>query len=121
MAKIADFGLSRRMVSKYNYAMPHKWQLNFPWRFTAPELVARLQNDWGEPTIQADIWSYGVFIFEILSYGTRPFKQIENKQEVNIIYIAIWKPDSGWKFHFWIGWVESLIGICFFRSVKTAF
>ena len=82
MAKIADFGLSRRMVSKYNYAMPHKWQLNFPWRFTAPELVARLQNDWGEPTIQADIWSYGVFIFEILSYGTRPFKQIENKQEV---------------------------------------
>ena len=91
MAKIADFGLSRRMVSKYNYAMPHKWQLNFPWRFTAPELVARLQNDWGEPTIQADIWSYGVFIFEILSYGTRPFKQIENKQEVNTLTTGIMK------------------------------
>ena len=87
MAKIADFGLSRRMVSKYNYAMPSKWQLNFPWRFTAPELVARSQQ-YGDPTIKADIWSYGVFIFEILSFATRPFKKIENKQEVNFVHFV---------------------------------
>jgi len=63
-AKVADFGLSVG-----SQTLLEKKRLNVGTRWTAPEA---LQNDnWSE---KSDVWSYGVLLFEIYSYGEqRPY------------------------------------------------
>jgi len=71
IAKVADFGLSAS-----SYSLKSKVELSrmeFATRWTAPEA---LQNDhWSE---KSDVWSFGILLFEIFTYGQRPYSDISD-------------------------------------------
>lgn len=48
-----------------------------PVRWTAPEAIA-----FRKFTSASDVWSYGVVMWEIISYGKMPYENMLNNQEV---------------------------------------
>lgn len=65
-AKIADFGLSRRLDNYLYYIKSHDDPM--PWRWMAPEALKRFK--FNEKT---DVWSYGVTLWEMYSLGNVPY------------------------------------------------
>ncbi|XP_038291173.1 tyrosine-protein kinase Blk isoform X3 [Canis lupus familiaris] len=62
--KIADFGLARIIDSEYTAQEGAK----FPIKWTAPEAI-----HFGVFTIKADVWSFGILLMEIVTYGRVPY------------------------------------------------
>lgn len=54
-----------------------------PIRWTAPEAIA-----YRKFTSASDVWSYGITMWEVISYGERPYWEMSN-QDVSIIRIHI--------------------------------
>jgi serine/threonine protein kinase len=74
--KIADFGLSRETSDgddRNYYRM--KTNRPLPLRWTAPEVVTKLSY-----SVRSDVYAFGVFVFEVYSFGAFPFAQIKNDQ-----------------------------------------
>jgi serine/threonine protein kinase len=74
--KIADFGLSRETSDgddRNYYRM--KTNRPLPLRWTAPEVVTKLLY-----SVRSDVYAFGVFVFEVYSFGAFPFAQIKNDQ-----------------------------------------
>lgn len=72
--KIADFGLARIIENDeriYNAKAGGK----FPIKWTAPE--AALYNRF---TIKSDVWSFGILLFEIITYGASPYPGMSNNE-----------------------------------------
>ena len=66
--KIADFGLARLIVDdEYNARQGTK----FPIKWTAPEAA-----NYGRFTIKSDVWSFGIFLSEVLTKGKIPYPGI---------------------------------------------
>ena len=66
VAKVADFGLSKNF---YEYATYEKSErLLVPWRWMALQYLTR-----GYFTLNSDVWSFGVLVWEILSLGRVPY------------------------------------------------
>ncbi len=63
-AKIADFGLSRRMYN-YDRCVKAGEELS-PWRWMAPESLKYFRF-----TEKSDVWSFGVLLWEIYSLGNQ--------------------------------------------------
>ena len=81
IAKIADFGLSRIIATgDYEQKKLSKYESKFPVRFTAPETVL----DPSKQSTEGDVWSFGILIYEILSYGKRPFSEVPLEEVKNI-------------------------------------
>ncbi|XP_033636995.1 inactive tyrosine-protein kinase transmembrane receptor ROR1-like [Asterias rubens] len=76
--KIADFGLSRDIYSADYYHM--QAQVLLPIRWMAPEAVM-----FGRFSVESDIWSYGVVVWEIYSYGLQPFYGYNNQEVIDMI------------------------------------
>ncbi|XP_046877200.1 tyrosine-protein kinase Blk isoform X3 [Hypomesus transpacificus] len=62
--KIADFGLARIIETEYIAQEGAK----FPIKWTAPEAI-----NFGTFTIKSDIWSFGILLTEIVTYGRIPY------------------------------------------------
>jgi len=45
-----------------------------PIRWTAPEAVA-----YGKFSSASDVWSYGILMWEVMSYGERPYWEMSNQ------------------------------------------
>ncbi|GFN92404.1 guanylate cyclase [Plakobranchus ocellatus] len=73
--KIADFGLARHVSSTDYYRFSRKGML--PVRWTAPEALRD-----GIYSVKSDIWSYGVLVFEIVTFGSFPYQGLSNRQVV---------------------------------------
>uniref|UniRef100_A0A915ETA2 Tyrosine-protein kinase n=1 Tax=Echinococcus canadensis TaxID=519352 RepID=A0A915ETA2_9CEST len=74
--KVADFGLTLISgVDQINVADA------FPVRWTAPEvLIHRLR-----PTTKSDVWSFGILMFEVLTYGQTPYEEYTCEQVRELI------------------------------------
>lgn len=69
--KVADFGLSRAVEDFYEAHEGAK----FPIKWTAPE--ACLKNQF---SIKSDVWSFGILLTELVTYGRVPYAGMNNKQ-----------------------------------------
>ena len=68
LAKIADFGLSKRFYDNVKYSKESR--LYVPWKWMALEYLV---NDYF--TLTSDVWSFGVLFWELLSFGRTPYGQ----------------------------------------------
>ncbi|KFQ46457.1 Tyrosine-protein kinase HCK, partial [Nestor notabilis] len=65
LCKIADFGLAR-VIEDDEYTA--REGAKFPIKWTAPEAI-----NYGSFTIKSDIWSFGILLTEIITYGRMPY------------------------------------------------
>merc|ERR1719158_678185 len=71
--KLADFGMTRPMFESDYYRFSRRGML--PVRWMSPESLAD-----GIFTPMSDVWSYGVLLYEIITFGSFPFQGLSNNQ-----------------------------------------
>ncbi|KAJ7421278.1 Tyrosine-protein kinase Blk [Willisornis vidua] len=71
--KIADFGLARVIENEYLAQEGAK----FPIKWTAPEAI-----NYGVFTIKSDVWSFGILLTEIITYGRTPYPGMTNPEVI---------------------------------------
>ncbi|CAG2060043.1 unnamed protein product, partial [Timema podura] len=71
--KIADFGMSRDIYTCDYYKIGGSRLL--PVRWMSPESVL-----YGRFTLESDVWSYGVVLWEIYSMGKQPYYGHSNEE-----------------------------------------
>ncbi|XP_029001744.1 ephrin type-B receptor 3-like isoform X5 [Betta splendens] len=81
MCKVSDFGLSRFLEDDptdptYTSSLGGK----IPIRWTAPEAIA-----YRKFTSASDVWSYGIVMWEVMSYGERPYWDMSNQDVINAV------------------------------------
>ncbi|XP_061592924.1 ephrin type-B receptor 2-like isoform X2 [Cololabis saira] len=81
VSKVSDFGLSRFLEDDtsdptYTSALGGK----IPIRWTAPEAI-----QYRKFTSSSDCWSYGIVMWEVTSYGERPYWDMSNQDVINAI------------------------------------
>ncbi|MBN3306939.1 EPHB4 protein, partial [Amia calva] len=81
VCKVSDFGLSRSLQESsadptYTSTLGGK----IPIRWTAPEAIA-----FRKFTSASDAWSYGIVMWEVMSYGERPYWDMSNQDVINAI------------------------------------
>ncbi|KAG8011039.1 Ephrin type-A receptor 7 [Nibea albiflora] len=101
VCKVSDFGLSRvidddpeavytttgKMQDVMNLIFTPATHLNFteqggkiPVRWTAPEAI-----QYRKFTSASDVWSYGIVMWEVMSYGERPYWDMSNQDVIKAI------------------------------------
>jgi fyn-related kinase len=73
ICKVGDFGLSRVLENEDEYTA--KEGAKFPIKWTAPE--AALMNKF---SIKSDVWSFGVLVTELVTYGRIPYPGMTNAE-----------------------------------------
>ncbi|KAF3848878.1 hypothetical protein F7725_015375 [Dissostichus mawsoni] len=87
VSKVSDFGLSRVLEddaeaayttrsSRYIFSKGGK----IPIRWTAPEAIA-----YRKFTSASDVWSYGIVMWEVMSYGERPYWEMSNQDVIKAV------------------------------------
>uniref|UniRef100_A0A8D0HUC7 Tyrosine-protein kinase n=1 Tax=Sphenodon punctatus TaxID=8508 RepID=A0A8D0HUC7_SPHPU len=81
--KIADFGLARIIENEYFAQEGAK----FPIKWTAPEAIS-----YGVFTIKSDVWSFGVLLTEIITYGRIPYPGMTNPEVIRNLELGYRMP-----------------------------
>ncbi|CAL9695568.1 unnamed protein product [Knipowitschia caucasica] len=76
--KISDLGLSREIYSSDYYLIQPKTLL--PIRWMPPESIT-----YGKFTSESDIWSFGVVLWEVFSYGLQPYYGFSNQEVMEMV------------------------------------
>uniref|UniRef100_A0A3Q1JHA5 Ephrin type-B receptor 3 n=1 Tax=Anabas testudineus TaxID=64144 RepID=A0A3Q1JHA5_ANATE len=81
VCKVSDFGLSRFLDDTsadptYTSSLGGK----IPIRWTAPEAIA-----FRKFTSASDVWSYGIVMWEVVSYGERPYWDMSNQDVMTAV------------------------------------
>uniref|UniRef100_A0A8C5N0F3 receptor protein-tyrosine kinase n=1 Tax=Leptobrachium leishanense TaxID=445787 RepID=A0A8C5N0F3_9ANUR len=79
VCKVSDFGLSRVLEDDPEAAYTTRGG-KIPIRWTAPEAIA-----YRKFTSASDVWSYGIVMWEINSYGERPYWEMSNQDVIKAI------------------------------------
>ncbi|XP_062506561.1 uncharacterized protein LOC134183112 isoform X2 [Corticium candelabrum] len=77
--RVADFGLAHTLAEGKDYYRTHK-QLELPVKWMAPESLSHRVF-----TTQSDVWSYGVTIWEVLTFAQVPYSELGNSQVLSYI------------------------------------
>uniref|UniRef100_A0A0X3PTF0 Tyrosine-protein kinase SYK n=1 Tax=Schistocephalus solidus TaxID=70667 RepID=A0A0X3PTF0_SCHSO len=78
-AKISDFGMSKALNfgnDYYRAASAGKW----PLKWYAPECIYYFRFD-----SKSDVWSYGITLWEVFSFGERPYKDMKGAQILSML------------------------------------
>ena len=88
VVKIADFGMSQDIYSTDYYRVGENAML--PVRWMPPEAII-----YGKFTVESDVWSYGVVMWEIFSYAMQPYYGLSNEEVVDRVRrgAVLEKPD----------------------------
>uniref|UniRef100_A0A915E4Y0 Protein kinase domain-containing protein n=1 Tax=Ditylenchus dipsaci TaxID=166011 RepID=A0A915E4Y0_9BILA len=78
--KISDFGMSRRLYSDTEYYRMHDKRTALPVRWLPPECLSS-----GKFTQLSDMWSFGVTLFEVFTYGDVPFGNLSNNEVLSAV------------------------------------
>uniref|UniRef100_A0A1A7YBT9 receptor protein-tyrosine kinase n=1 Tax=Iconisemion striatum TaxID=60296 RepID=A0A1A7YBT9_9TELE len=88
VCKVSDFGLSRVLEDDPEAAYTTREATGsylspggkIPIRWTAPEAIA-----YRKFTTASDVWSYGIVMWEVISYGERPYWEMSNQDVIKAI------------------------------------
>ena len=84
ICKVADFRLARVVVEGMYEA--HNGA-KFPIKWTAPE--AAMYNRF---TIKSDVWSFGILLYELITYGRFPYPGMNNAQVLEALLVGYRMP-----------------------------
>ncbi|XP_036409624.1 ephrin type-A receptor 4b [Megalops cyprinoides] len=79
VCKVSDFGLSRVLEDDPEAAYTTRGG-KIPIRWTSPEAIA-----YRKFTSASDVWSYGIVMWEVMSYGERPYWEMSNQDVIKAI------------------------------------
>ncbi|XP_066297726.1 ephrin type-B receptor 3-like [Branchiostoma lanceolatum] len=79
VCKVSDFGLSRVLGDDPDAAYTTNGG-KIPIRWTSPEAIA-----FRKFTSASDVWSYGVLVWEVMSYGERPYWNWSNQDVIKSV------------------------------------
>ncbi|MGH0142723.1 UNVERIFIED_CONTAM: hypothetical protein FKN15_037144 [Acipenser sinensis] len=79
VCKVSDFGLSR-VIEDDHEAVYSTTGGKIPVRWTAPEAI-----QYRKFTSASDVWSYGIVMWEVMSYGERPYWDMSNQDVIKAI------------------------------------
>ncbi|KAB5533113.1 hypothetical protein PHYPO_G00128040 [Pangasianodon hypophthalmus] len=79
VCKVSDFGLSRVLEDDPDAVYTTRGG-KIPIRWTAPEAIA-----YRKFTSASDVWSYGITMWEVISYGERPYWEMSNQDVIKAI------------------------------------
>lgn len=71
ICKVADFGLARIIKEPYYITTDKK----IPYKWSAPEAISH-----GKFSNKSDIWSFGVLLYEVFTYGGIPYPGFDNQE-----------------------------------------
>ena len=76
--QVADFGFAKMLQKEevFKPDVPGK----FPVRWTAPEAISKQLF-----SIKSDVWSFGVLLTEIITYGSKPYEGLTNAEVVDMV------------------------------------
>lgn len=71
ICKVADFGLARVIKEPFYITEDKK----IPYKWSAPEAISH-----GKFSNKSDVWSFGVLLYEIITYGSIPYPAFSNQE-----------------------------------------
>ncbi|XP_051887383.1 tyrosine-protein kinase SRK3-like [Pristis pectinata] len=74
--KIADFGLAR-FIKDDTYVSQ---STTIPYKWTAPEAIEH-----GYFSVKSDVWSFGILLYEVVTYGKTPYPGMNNQEVVSMV------------------------------------
>ncbi|XP_053742946.1 tyrosine-protein kinase SRK2 [Synchiropus splendidus] len=77
ICKVADFGLARVFMKENENVYEAREGTKFPVKWTAPEAIHN-----NKFTIKSDVWSFGILLYEIMTFGQMPYPTMTNYQVV---------------------------------------
>ncbi|XP_029451095.1 tyrosine-protein kinase FRK [Rhinatrema bivittatum] len=73
--KVADFGLTRIFQAENGNVYEPKPGTKLPIKWTAPEAL-----QFNKFSVKSDVWSFGVLLYEIVTYGKMPYLGLNGNQ-----------------------------------------
>ncbi|XP_061751583.1 tyrosine-protein kinase Lck isoform X2 [Nerophis ophidion] len=77
ICKVADFGLAR-LIEDSEYTA--REGAKFPIKWTAPEAI-----NYGKFSIKSDVWSFGILLTEMVTYGRIPYPGMSNPEVIQML------------------------------------
>ncbi|XP_075410095.1 tyrosine-protein kinase FRK [Tenrec ecaudatus] len=78
--KVADFGLARVFKVGHEDIYEAKHEIKLPVKWTAPEAIRS-----NKFSIKSDVWSFGILLYEIITYGKMPYSGKTGAQVIQLL------------------------------------